>query len=151
MLSVLLPPPLTGGMPGCRVLLCKFGSTDDVLIATSYSIRPPGTENLIGYFLRMLPLRNRLLEGDTFAELIKREMATLNGAMQHGVLPLQDIVRLCSLPRVPGANSTFQAGITYDEEGELSPVATAVCACFAATLLPAWLQLLSLRLWCSLW
>ena len=44
-------------------------------------------------------------------------MVTLNGAMQHAVLPLQDIVRLCSLPRVPGANSTFQAAITYDDEG----------------------------------
>ena len=88
-----------------------------MLIATSYSTRPPGTENLIGYFLRLLLLRNRLLEGDTFAELIKREMATLSGAMQHAVMPLQDVVRLCNLPRTPGANSTFQASITYDEEG----------------------------------
>ena len=101
-----------------RVLLCNYGATDDVLIATTFASRPPGTENLIGYFLRLLLLRNRLLEGDTFAELIKREMATLSGAMQHAVMPLQDVVRLCDLPRTPGANTTFQAAITWDEQGE---------------------------------
>ena len=100
------------------MVLSKFSGTDDVLIATTYSIRPPGTEDLIGYFLRLLLLRNRLLEGDTFAELIKREMATLSGAMQHSVMPLQDVVKLSNVPRTPGANSAFQALVTWDEEGE---------------------------------
>ena len=51
-------------------------------------------------------------------DLIKREMATLSGAMQHAVMPLQDVIRLCNVPRVPGANSAFQALVTWDEEGE---------------------------------
>ena len=58
----------------------------------------------IGYFLRLLLLRNRLLEGESLVDLIKREMATLSGAMQHAVMPLQDVVKLCNLPRTPGAN-----------------------------------------------
>ena len=72
----------------------------------------------IGYFLRLLLLRNRLLEGESLVDLIKREMATLSGAMQHAVMPLQDVVKLCNLPRTPGANSAFQALVTWDEEGE---------------------------------
>jgi len=30
-----------------RVVLCEFGATDDVIIASTYSVRPPGTENLV--------------------------------------------------------------------------------------------------------
>jgi len=100
-----------------------------VLIATTYSNRPPGTENLVGYFLRLLLLRNRVLEGDTFCDVIKREMATLTGAMENAMLPVQDVVRLCSLPRTPGASNIFQALVTWDEEGECvqAPVAKMQC------------------------
>jgi len=30
-----------------RLMLCEFGATDDVVISTTYSIRPPGTEDLV--------------------------------------------------------------------------------------------------------
>ena len=30
-----------------RLMLCEFGATDDVIIASSYSLRPPGTEHLV--------------------------------------------------------------------------------------------------------
>lgn len=36
-----------------RLMLCEYGATDDVVIASSYSIRPPGTENLVGLFLHI--------------------------------------------------------------------------------------------------
>lgn len=30
-----------------RMMLCEFGASDDVIISSSYSIRPPGTEHLV--------------------------------------------------------------------------------------------------------
>lgn len=32
-----------------RLMLCEFGATDDVIISTTYSIRPPGTEELVRF------------------------------------------------------------------------------------------------------
>jgi hypothetical protein len=107
-----------------RMMLCEFSASDDVVIASSYSIRPPGTEDLIGYFLRMLLLRNRLEEGDTFATLAQREMNTLTGAIEHSILPLQDVIRVSDFPRAPGRTPAWQATITWDEEGRsLHPTA----------------------------
>ncbi|KAL4526544.1 hypothetical protein Ndes2526A_g00989 [Nannochloris sp. 'desiccata'] len=106
-----------------RMMLCEFSASDDVVIASSYSIRPPGTENLFGYFLRMLLLRNRLEEGDTFATLAQREMKTLTGAIEHSILPLQDVIRVSDFPRAPGRTPAWQASITWDEEDWMDPSA----------------------------
>ncbi|KAL4526180.1 hypothetical protein Ndes2437B_g07436 [Nannochloris sp. 'desiccata'] len=106
-----------------RLMLCEFSASDDVVIASSYSIRPPGTEDLIGYFLRMLLLRNRLEEGDTFATLAQREMKTLTGAIEHSILPLQDVIRVSDFPRAPGRTPAWQASITWDEEEWMDPSA----------------------------
>lgn len=67
--------------------------------------------------MRILLLRNELGEDDTFGSLAKREMATLTGAIQNSVLPLQKVVEVSKLPRAPGANSAFQASITWDDDG----------------------------------
>lgn len=67
--------------------------------------------------MRVLLLRNRVLETDSLADVVRREMSTLTGAMQNALMPLQEVVRMCNLPRTPGANSTFQALCTWDEEG----------------------------------
>ena len=102
-----------------RLLLCEFSTSDDVIIASTYSIRPPGTEDLIGYFLRMLLLRNRLEEEDSFATIAQREMSMLTGAIEHSILPLQDVIKVSNLPRAPGRNPAWQASITWDEEGKV--------------------------------
>jgi NRPS condensation-like uncharacterized protein len=34
-----------------RLMLCEFSATDDVIISTTYSIRPPGAEDLVSKFL----------------------------------------------------------------------------------------------------
>ena len=72
----------------------------------------------IGYFLRLLLLRNRLEEGDTFAATAKREMVTLTGAIEHSILPLQDVLKVSEFPRAPGRTPAWQASITWDEEGK---------------------------------
>ena len=76
----------------------------------------------IGYFLRMLLLRNRLEESDSFATLAQREMNTLTGAIEHCILPLQDVIKVSDLPRAPGRTPAWQASITWDEEGNAEPL-----------------------------
>jgi len=71
----------------------------------------------IGYFLHMLLLRNQLREDDSFASIAAREMATLTGAMENGLLPLQEVINVTGLPRAPGRTPAWQASITWDEEG----------------------------------
>jgi len=34
-------------MAAYRVMVCEFGGTDDIIIASSFSVRPPGTEKLV--------------------------------------------------------------------------------------------------------
>ena len=34
-----------------RLVLCEFSASDDVIISTTYSIRPPGTEDLVSNYL----------------------------------------------------------------------------------------------------
>ena len=72
----------------------------------------------IGYFLRLLLLRNRLEQGNTFAAIAKREMATLTGAIEHSILPLQDVLKVSEFPRASGRTPAWQASITWDEEGK---------------------------------
>ena len=67
----------------------------------------------------MLLLRNRLEEDDTFAKLAQREMTTLTGAIDHSILPLQDVIRVSDFPRAPGRTPAWQASITWDEEGKI--------------------------------
>jgi non-ribosomal peptide synthetase component F len=101
-----------------RLMLCEFSATDDVIISSTYSLRPPGTENLIGYFLRMLLLRTRLEENDSFSTLVKREMETLTSGIEQSMLPLQDVLKVSNLPRAPGRTPYWQAAITWDEQGK---------------------------------
>ncbi len=101
-----------------RLMLCEFSATADVIISSTYSLRPPGTENLIGYFLRMLLLRTRLEENDSFSTLAQREMETLASSIEHSMLPLQDAVKVSNLPRAPGRTPFWQAAITWDEHGK---------------------------------
>ena len=67
--------------------------------------------------MRVLLLRNEANQDEPFATFAKREMATLTGAIQNSVLPLQKVVEVSKLPRAPGANSAFQASITWDDDG----------------------------------
>jgi non-ribosomal peptide synthetase component F len=101
-----------------RLMLCEFSATADVIISSTYSLRPPGTENLIGYFVRMLLLRTRLEENDSFLTLAQREMQTLTASIEHSMLPLQDAVKVSNLPRAPGQTPFWQAAITWDEHGK---------------------------------
>jgi hypothetical protein len=94
---------------------CVYCSQIDIHLFTSTLIA-----NLqIGYFLRMLLLRNRLEESDSFATLAQREMNTLTGAIEHSILPLQDVIKFSDLPRAPGRTPAWQASITWDEEGKV--------------------------------
>jgi hypothetical protein len=110
-----------------RLMLCEFSATDDVIISSTYSLRPPRTENLVGYFLRMLLLRTRLEENDSFSTLVKREMETLTSGIEQSMLPLQDVLKVSNLPRAPGRTSYWQAVITWDEQGKKHAVCHFAC------------------------
>lgn len=76
----------------------------------------------------MLLLRNRLEESDSFATLAQREMNTLTGAIEHCILPLQDVIKVSDLPRAPGRTPAWQASITWDEEGKAAQKFSNYCS-----------------------
>ncbi|KAI3432787.1 hypothetical protein D9Q98_010372 [Chlorella vulgaris] len=100
-----------------RLLLCRLSGEDGIVIGTTQSNRPANTENLMGYFLNVLPLYGKVWPTDSLRELIKRELQTLQGAMAHGEIPFDQIVDACGVQRSPAHNPLVQALITTEEEG----------------------------------
>jgi len=71
-----------------QLLLGREGNTDDVVVGTDVAHRThASTENLIGFFVNVLPLRTRLDGGPSFAELLGRVRETCLDAYEHQDVP----------------------------------------------------------------
>ncbi|MBV9775217.1 MAG: amino acid adenylation domain-containing protein, partial [Gemmatimonadetes bacterium] len=105
-------------LAGCQVLLAKYSGQEDVVVGTPVAGRTHReTEELIGFFVNMLPLRGDLSGDPTWAELLGRTRETALGAYDHQALPFEKLVEELGVERSLTHSPVFQAVFTLTRAG----------------------------------
>jgi amino acid adenylation domain-containing protein len=90
------------------VLLRRLTGQDDLVIGTPIADRGHvEVEQLVGFFVRVVPLRLRVDDHADFADMVRACGDELMSARQHSDVPLERIVTLLGA-RDPGRNPLFQ-------------------------------------------
>jgi non-ribosomal peptide synthetase component F len=76
-----------------KVLLSRHSGQQDIVIGTDVANRTQTeTENLIGFFVNLLPIRTDLSGNPSFCELLQQVKKTTLGAFAHQDLPFEKLV-----------------------------------------------------------
>lgn len=98
-------------------LLYRCTGQSDIIIGTPMACRNRvETENVIGCFSNMLPLRTRVSGDLTFAELLGRVRETVLGACSNQDLPLDKIVDALQPERTPGQTPYINVLFIFQED-----------------------------------
>lgn len=90
-------------------LLFRYTGQADLVVGVPVSGRDePGTEQMIGCFVNMLPLRCSLAGDPSFAALVRRVRDAALGAYGHGRLPFDKLVEELKPARDPRRAPLFQ-------------------------------------------
>lgn len=93
-------------------LLYRYSQQQDFIIGAAYGIRAnPQINQLIGFFVNMLPIRIQQNNKLAFCELLQQVHVSLLQAYQHNA-PFEEIVDKLALPHHPGSHPLFQVSIT---------------------------------------
>jgi amino acid adenylation domain-containing protein len=92
-----------------QVLLGRYAGQDDFAVGTPSANRGRNeVENVVGFFVNMLPLRAELSGAPTFGELLARVRAMALEAFSHQDLPFELLVEALAPERDLGRNPIFQ-------------------------------------------
>lgn len=91
------------------------GAEDFVIGSALANRRQAETAPLLGMFVNALPLRLRVGENDTIADVAAHTMAVLLGAQDHQEFPLVEIIKDLGLPRDPARNPLFQLMFAFHD------------------------------------
>jgi len=95
-------------------LHCWTGQTDMVIGSVSGGRDEPELQHLMGYFLRVLPIRSDLRGDPTFREILERVRGELLEALCNEALPFQRLVRAVGSERDLARSPLFQ--VTFSIE-----------------------------------
>ena len=96
------------------LVLSVYGGTDDVAIGTPHSLRPyAGTDDVVGMMVSTIVLRTVLTTGldtDHLVDLVRRADLV---ALDHALLPFDELVTILDLPRDGGRHPLVQVALSY--------------------------------------
>lgn len=96
------------------VLLARYSNEKDIVVGTPIANREqPEIENLIGFFVNMLVLRNQLSPGMSFVELVSQSKQILLDAYAHQQMPFDMLVSALQPERNPAYSSLFQIMLVF--------------------------------------
>jgi hypothetical protein len=105
------------------VLLAAISGQDDIIVGTPIANRNRSElENLVGYFVNLLPLRTRLQPGDSLRKLARQVHRMTQAANEHQELPFGKLVEALQPQRDPGRNPIFQVEFTLLDPAHSPPV-----------------------------
>ena len=108
-------------LAGFGALLSRWSGREDVPIGSVTSGRNlPGSERLLGYFLRTVVLRLDVSGDVTFRALLRRAREVTLAALAHDDVPFGTLVRELSAARSPGVPPLFQ--VLFSLEPPLPPL-----------------------------
>ncbi|WP_433260003.1 non-ribosomal peptide synthetase [Actinosynnema sp. CS-041913] len=99
-------------------VLCRWADVDDVVVGTPIANRTrTETEELIGFFVNMLPIRFRADGGLPFGELVARVRDTALAAYAHQDLPFERLVEELAPARSLAHHPVFQTSFAFRNTG----------------------------------
>ncbi|MEU5051514.1 amino acid adenylation domain-containing protein [Streptomyces sp. NPDC021096] len=118
--SALHASPFAVVAAAVSAVLARLARTDDVVLGTTVNMRSEAeAEDLVGYFMKTVPLRLRVEEGGPAAELVRRAQATVLDAMTHTAVEYDEIVSALGRPGA-GHAQLFQVALElHYEAGDL--------------------------------
>ena len=97
-------------LAGFKLALSRTVGSKDIVIGTDLAGRNDSAlEQLIGFFINVLPLRTRINDGDTFVELLRQVKTNTLAAYEHQDLPFDLLVDALRPKREPSYNPVVQA------------------------------------------
>lgn len=104
--------PFAVQLTAFQALLADWSGSDDFVIGVAAANRStPEAEQLIGFFLNVLPIRSRGPAGRTFREHMGRTQHDLIQANKHGDVPLVRLLKELRIRRSAAYNPLFQVSI----------------------------------------
>ncbi|WP_189950908.1 non-ribosomal peptide synthetase, partial [Streptomyces alanosinicus] len=97
-------------------LLHRYSESSDVVVGTPVANRGvAGSEDLIGCFINVLPLRARVESGWSVGEVLERVREVCLDAFGHQALPFEEIVRLAGPERDPARHPLFDVMLVLND------------------------------------
>ncbi|WP_407114692.1 amino acid adenylation domain-containing protein [Bradyrhizobium sp. LMG 9283] len=103
-----------------QLLLRMYSGQDDIVVGMPHAVRDqPGSADIIGFFLNMLPIRAAIDAGQSFAAHARRIQSLVSDAIANSAYPFGWMVRDSRLCREPGRSPIFQVMFNmYSEAAE---------------------------------
>ncbi|MBU9710067.1 amino acid adenylation domain-containing protein, partial [Paenibacillus sp. AK121] len=96
------------------ILLNQYSRQEDIIVGMPVMVRPEERfDQLIGYFVNMLPIRSQVLETETFLDFMKKLQMTVVNGMDHAPYPFPALVRALNVPRLLASSPVFQTVFSY--------------------------------------
>ncbi|MFH8347486.1 condensation domain-containing protein [Streptomyces sp. NPDC018045] len=109
----------TGWLAVAWAALAEFGGRADVLLGTFTAGRDrPGTAEVAGYLLNVLPVRLRDPGDGSHAARTRAARTATRSGLRHAAYPGELIAAEVSPPRVPGTHALLDAVFVFDNLGE---------------------------------
>ena len=92
-----------------NLLLNRYTQQDDICVGTSIANRTrKETEHLLGFFVNLLVMRNRLDPSTRFSDFLKQVNATASAAYDHQDIPFDHLVDVLGVKRDASTTPLFQ-------------------------------------------
>lgn len=103
-----------------KLLLRMYSGEDDIVVGIPHAVRDqPGSADIVGFFLNMLPIRTAIEGGQCFAAHAARIQGLISDAIANSAYPFGWIVRDIRLCREAGRSPIFQVMFNmYSEAAE---------------------------------
>ncbi len=95
-------------------LLSRYSGARDLVIGSPSAGRSPETEDLIGFFVNILPLRIPTDGRPSVRELLARSLSAVLGALDHKILPFEKIVEELQPERSFQRSPIFQVTLSLE-------------------------------------
>ncbi|WOS67186.1 MULTISPECIES: non-ribosomal peptide synthetase [Sinorhizobium] len=103
-----------------KLLLRMYSGQDDIIVGIPHVVRSePGTEEIVGFFLNMVPIRTTIDVNRSFVGHVTHVQDLIGDAIANSAYPFSWMVRDARLHREPGRSPIFQAMFNmYSEPAE---------------------------------
>jgi tyrocidine synthetase-3 len=100
-----------------KVMLWKLANQKDIIIGSPFSCRDRSeVQEIIGYFVNTLPIRDRVDSDETFKEFLQKSYANLLKIMEHQEYPLDQIIGNLNLQRDTSRSPLFDIVLSVRPE-----------------------------------